>query len=53
MGAGVALWSAGTFAAAAAPSYPVLLASRVLYAAGYAAQARLRSLAPILASPID
>jgi predicted MFS family arabinose efflux permease len=36
----VALWSAGTVVAAVSPSYPVLLASRVLYAAGYAAQAR-------------
>ena len=44
--AGVALWSAATALAAAAPSYPALLASRVLYAAGYAAQARLVLLFP-------
>jgi MFS family permease len=32
------LWSAGTALAALSPSYPVLLASRLLYAAGYAFQ---------------
>lgn len=35
---GVALWSCGTALAAFAPSYPALLASRCLYAAGYAVQ---------------
>jgi MFS family permease len=38
LAAGVGLWSAGTALAAVAPSYPVLLASRLLYAAGYAVQ---------------
>ena len=36
--AGVALWSAATAMSAVAPTFPVLLASRFLYAAGYATQ---------------
>lgn len=47
----MALWSAGTVVAAVSPSYPVLLASRVLYAAGYAAQARSQSSTPLLMQP--
>ena len=35
---GVTLWSAGTALSAVSPTFPVLLASRVLYAAGYATQ---------------
>jgi len=38
LAAGVTLWSAGTALSAVAPTFPVLLASRLLYAAGYATQ---------------
>jgi len=38
LAAGVGLWSGGTALAGLAPSYPTLLASRLLYAAGYAVQ---------------